>query len=213
VWCSVKRRYLLHLNLRRQYWSHSAAGHEIPCPYEIWRSQKSVLGRPYPVYSLVTLLSRSNFSDSSASTLTVCWAGWLNFKFRHEEGLFSSPLLYKNLLWHKPDLPSNTYRDLFPWGYSRRSVKLPTHLRLVPKGLDSAILYLHSPIWLRGVEFRHRDKILSYHLPLGLPVSLRLSNWNILRAFRFPPLAPHNLLGLILDTHTSINYFIYQQVT
>jgi hypothetical protein len=52
-------------------------------------------------------------------------------------------------LWVSPNLLSNGYRGRFPREQSGRSVKLTTHLHLVPRSRMVAV-YLHSPVCLHG---------------------------------------------------------------
>jgi hypothetical protein len=63
--------------------------------------------------------------------------------------IFTSPCC-PDRLWGQTSLLSNGYRGLFPRGYSGRSVKLTTHLQLVPRSRKVG-LYIHSPIRLHSV--------------------------------------------------------------
>jgi hypothetical protein len=56
---------------------------------------------------------------------------------------FSSPHC-PDRLWSPPSLLSKDYWKVFPWGWSGRSLKLTTHLRVVPRW-RMVQLYLHSP--------------------------------------------------------------------
>jgi hypothetical protein len=54
--------------------------------------------------------------------------------------------------WGPLSLLANGFRELFPWRYRCRSVKLTTHLHLVPTS-RMVELYLHSPIRLHDIVF------------------------------------------------------------
>jgi hypothetical protein len=60
------------------------------------------------------------------------------------ERFFSSPQ-HPDRLSGPPSLLSNAYLELFPLGYSGRSVKITTHLHIVPRP-RLVNLYLRSPI-------------------------------------------------------------------
>jgi hypothetical protein len=52
--------------------------------------------------------------------------------------LSSTPILDQN--WERPSLLSSGYLELFPWGYSDRSVKLTDQLHVTLKGKDASSL-------------------------------------------------------------------------
>jgi hypothetical protein len=99
------------------------------------------------------MIGRRNWSDRRKASVSA--TGWMTgVRFLAVARIFFSSPPRLDRVWGSPSLLSNGYLGLFLRGWSSRSVKLTTHLPLVP-GEECVELYLHFPI-------RIHDMLLSY---------------------------------------------------
>jgi len=84
---------------------------------------------------------------------------------------FFSPPPRPDRLWGPYSFLSKGYQGLFPWGYSRRGVKLTTHLHLVPRSrMRGAIRPLPQYALWRGAQLKNRRDNFTFYLYLTTPL-------------------------------------------
>jgi hypothetical protein len=112
----------------------------------------------------VPVIRRFCFNGEPGKRWTTGWDGLVSIPSRSNR-LFSSPHR-ADRLWGPHNLLCNGYRGLFPQRESGRSVKLTTHLYLVPMSTMVEV-YLHSLMYLHGMVLNNYVQGQLYLYPLS----------------------------------------------